>query len=160
MNFIFLTFIKVWTQWVLCKVYVTPFGCHLLCMRSIAFILWWMSEKWNLFLNCTLNLPFPFQINWYTKRGMLAGIYKSTEIYMLQDKSEDFQDTWEFLDRRVEDVSKFGKTLRSGQQSGAVLSEALYGLCIMGRNILGMKSRAKWNGYLPIISRSFAHGPC
>ena len=74
---------------------------------------------------------------------MLAGIYKSTEIYMLQDKSEDFQDTWEFLDRRVEDVSKLGKKLRGGQQSSQVLSEALYGLCIMGKNILGMNSRSK-----------------
>ena len=33
MNFIFLTFINVWTHWVPCKVNVTTFGRHLLCMR-------------------------------------------------------------------------------------------------------------------------------
>ena len=59
-NFIFLTFIEVWTQWVPCKVNMMPFGHHLLCMGPIAFIqlcmgpiafiLQWMSEKWNLFL--------------------------------------------------------------------------------------------------------------
>ena len=44
---------------------------------------------------------------------MLAGVYKSTEIFMLQDKSEDFQDTWAFLDRRVEDFGTLGKALRN-----------------------------------------------
>ncbi|KAG7163142.1 Ubiquinone biosynthesis protein COQ9-like [Homarus americanus] len=29
--------------------------------------------------------------NWYTKRGILAAVYKSSELCMLQDKSEDFQ---------------------------------------------------------------------
>ena len=30
---------------------------------------------------------------------------------MLQDQSEDFHDTWEFLDNRMEDVKKVGKTI-------------------------------------------------
>ena len=52
----FLRFMEVWTQWVPCKVNVTPFRCHLLfgrhllSMWPIAFILPWTSEKWNLFL--------------------------------------------------------------------------------------------------------------
>lgn len=54
-----------------------------------------------------------FQFNWYTKRASLAGVYKSTEIYMLQDKSEDFQNTWEFLNRRMGDLKNFGKFARS-----------------------------------------------
>ena len=36
MNFIFLTFIEVWMQWVSCKVNLTPFRRHLLCMWAIA----------------------------------------------------------------------------------------------------------------------------
>ena len=32
-----------------------------------------------------------FQMNWYTKRGLLTGVYKSTELFMIQDNSEDFQ---------------------------------------------------------------------
>ena len=46
----FLMFIKVWTQWVPCKVNLTPFNRYLLCAGSIAFIIPWTSEKWNLFL--------------------------------------------------------------------------------------------------------------
>ena len=38
MNFIFLLFLEVCMQWVLCKVNVTPFWRQLLCTRPIAFI--------------------------------------------------------------------------------------------------------------------------
>ncbi|EFX71430.1 hypothetical protein DAPPUDRAFT_255763 [Daphnia pulex] len=44
--------------------------------------------------------------SWYAKRAVLAAVYKSTELSMMQDKSEDFRSTWEFLDRRIEDVRK------------------------------------------------------
>lgn len=42
--------------------------------------------------------------NFYTKRALLAGVYSSTLLFWLNDNSEDFADTWEFLDRRIEDV--------------------------------------------------------
>lgn len=42
-------------------------------------------------------------VNWYTKRLSLLAIYKSTEVAMMQDKSEDYNDTWKFLERRFED---------------------------------------------------------
>ena len=47
--------------------------------------------------------------NWYTKRALLAGIYTSTELHMVQDKSSDFRETWCFLDRRMDDVKTFAK---------------------------------------------------
>eukprot|EP00963_Diacronema_lutheri_P013021 scaffold2195_cov333-Pavlova_lutheri.AAC.6 len=47
--------------------------------------------------------------NWYTKRGLLAGLYSSTELYMLTDTSPHFEDTWKFLDRRIEDIMVAGK---------------------------------------------------
>ncbi|XP_060587269.1 ubiquinone biosynthesis protein COQ9, mitochondrial-like isoform X2 [Ruditapes philippinarum] len=80
--------------------------------------------------------------NWYTKRLTLAGVYKATEVFMVQDKSEDFDDTWQFLDRRMDDLKKFGNITRSGQQSGAVVTEACKGIFIMARNVLGANSRA------------------
>ena len=40
-------------------------------------------------------------ISWYTKRGMLAKLYFSTQLAMLNDSSPDFKDTWDFLDRRL-----------------------------------------------------------
>lgn len=56
-------------------------------------------------------------MDWYTKRMSLAAIYKSTELFMLQDKSEDYVDTWGFLDRRMADVITVGKAV--GQVSGS-----------------------------------------
>jgi len=47
--------------------------------------------------------------NWYTKRAILAGVYTSTELYMLNDKSEGFNETWQFLDRRIENIMDFSK---------------------------------------------------
>lgn len=35
---------------------------------------------------------------------ILATIYKATELYMLQDTSEDYKETWLFLDRRIKDA--------------------------------------------------------
>nr|MDJ0823383.1 COQ9 family protein [Paracoccaceae bacterium] len=48
-------------------------------------------------------------INWYTKRATLSGVYSSTVLYWLGDDSLDNQATWEFLDRRIEDVMRFEK---------------------------------------------------
>jgi len=42
--------------------------------------------------------------NYYSKRGLLAGVYSATVMYWLEDKSEGFADTWKFLDRRLADV--------------------------------------------------------
>ena len=44
--------------------------------------------------------------NYYTKRGLLAPVYSTTVLYWLADESEDFADTWSYLDRRIADVLK------------------------------------------------------
>ena len=46
--------------------------------------------------------------NWYTKRGLLAGVYSATVLYWLNDKSEGFADTWAFLERRIDTVLRVG----------------------------------------------------
>ncbi|XP_067651423.1 ubiquinone biosynthesis protein COQ9, mitochondrial-like isoform X2 [Haliotis asinina] len=79
--------------------------------------------------------------NWYTKRASLAAVYKATEIFMIQDRSEDYTDTWAFLDRRLNNVAAFGKTVKNMEQFTSVMSEGLLGMYIVGRNILGMNSR-------------------
>jgi ubiquinone biosynthesis protein COQ9 len=48
----------------------------------------------------------------FSKLFALQAIYTSTELYMLTDFSPGHADTWQALDRRVEDVL----TLRSGAQ--------------------------------------------
>ena len=47
--------------------------------------------------------------NWYTKRATLAGVYASTVLYWLGDNSLNHQDTWGFLDRRIDDVMRIEK---------------------------------------------------
>jgi len=47
--------------------------------------------------------------NHYTKRGILSGVYSSTLLYWLNDVSEGYEDTWAFLDRRIENVMQFEK---------------------------------------------------
>jgi len=42
--------------------------------------------------------------NFYTKRGLLAGVYSATLLYWLNDKSPDGTATWAFLDRRIAEV--------------------------------------------------------
>ena len=42
----------------------------------------------------------------------LGAVYKATEVYMVQDKSEDFYQTWQFLDRRIEDITIVSKVAR------------------------------------------------
>jgi ubiquinone biosynthesis protein COQ9 len=46
--------------------------------------------------------------NFYTKRGLLAGVVASTDLYWLSDRSEDYADTWAFLDRRIDAVIRIG----------------------------------------------------
>lgn len=48
-------------------------------------------------------------LNWYTKRMTLSGVYSSTLLYWLGDDSLDGQATWSFLDRRIEDVMRIEK---------------------------------------------------
>ncbi len=44
--------------------------------------------------------------SFYTKRGLLAGVYSATLFYWLNDKSPDCTETWAFLDRRIADVMR------------------------------------------------------
>ena len=39
----------------------------------------------------------------------MAAIYKSTELFMIQDNSEDFADTIKFLDNRFSDLAQIYK---------------------------------------------------
>lgn len=47
--------------------------------------------------------------NFYTKRLLLAGVYSTTLLHWLDDKSPAFESSWAFLDRRIEDVMQIEK---------------------------------------------------
>jgi ubiquinone biosynthesis protein COQ9 len=49
--------------------------------------------------------------SWYTKRGTLAAIYASAEVYQTQDTSPDFKDTEQFIDSRLGELKTAGQGL-------------------------------------------------
>ncbi|KAB7499832.1 Ubiquinone biosynthesis protein COQ9, mitochondrial [Armadillidium nasatum] len=51
------------------------------------------------------------------RRGSLLLIYKSTELCLLQDKSEDYKDTWSFLSRRLNEAESLEKFVNFIMQS-------------------------------------------
>jgi ubiquinone biosynthesis protein COQ9 len=46
--------------------------------------------------------------SWYTKRASLSAIYSATEVYMTQDTSNNYIETEQFLDNRLQDLMKMG----------------------------------------------------
>lgn len=57
--------------------------------------------------------------SWYTKRASLSSIYAATDLFMTTDKSTEFVDTRDFLDRRFRDVQAVGSVIGSvGQWVG------------------------------------------
>ena len=84
-------------------------------------------------------------INWYTKRATLSGVYSSTVLYWLGDDSEAHAATWAFLDRRIEDVMRF-ETFKANMRNNPALSKVLKGpLDILGR-IRAPKGAGDWPG--------------
>ena len=49
--------------------------------------------------------------NYYTKRGLLAGVYGATLLTWLDDRSPGFADTWSFLDRRLDDALRIPRLM-------------------------------------------------
>lgn len=47
--------------------------------------------------------------NHYTKRALLAGVYSSTLLFWLNDDSPGQEDSWAFLDRRIDAVMRIQK---------------------------------------------------
>ncbi len=75
-------------------------------------------------------------INWYSKRASLAGVYGATVLFWLGDDSDGTERTWDFMHRRVEDVLNFEK-VRARVTGNPVLK-----LVFAGPNWLVRKVRA------------------
>jgi ubiquinone biosynthesis protein COQ9 len=50
----------------------------------------------------------PTDFSFYTKRASLAGIQAAATLYWLDDRSPEFADTREFIDRRLTDLHRLG----------------------------------------------------
>jgi ubiquinone biosynthesis protein COQ9 len=65
-------------------------------------------------------------VNWYTKRATLSGVYSATVLFWLGDDSDGDSDTWLFLDRRIEDVMRIEK-LKAQVNENPILKTVLAG---------------------------------
>jgi len=65
-------------------------------------------------------------VNWYTKRATLSGVYSVTVIYWLGDDSTEHQATWAFLDRRIDNVMQIEK-VKAQVNGSPVLSRLMAG---------------------------------
>jgi ubiquinone biosynthesis protein COQ9 len=65
-------------------------------------------------------------VNWYTKRTTLSGVYASTVLYWLGDDSDETQATWNFIDRRIENVMQFEK-VKARVNSNPAISKLMAG---------------------------------
>ncbi|WP_236638082.1 COQ9 family protein [Mangrovicoccus ximenensis] len=65
-------------------------------------------------------------INWYTKRATLAGVYSATLLYWLGDDSPEHQRTWRFLDRRIDEVMQI-EAVKKKVNDNALLRPLLAG---------------------------------
>lgn len=77
-------------------------------------------------------------IGWYTRRIGLATIYKMVELHLLQDKSPEHQETWKFLERRIDEAILFLEFISTTDQKTQNMGKALGSAFQTARNILGM----------------------
>jgi len=75
---------------------------------------------------------------WYTRRIGLATIYKSSELHLLQDRSQEYDDTWNFVKRAVEECVKLDSMLESNAQ---LAKDVVTASVSTAKNILGLT----WN---------------
>jgi ubiquinone biosynthesis protein COQ9 len=73
-------------------------------MREAARFVWQAADKIWMAAGDTAT-----DYNFYTKRVLLIAVMKSTLAFWLNDNSLNHKDTWDFLDRRIDDVMKLGK---------------------------------------------------
>ncbi|XP_058530054.1 ubiquinone biosynthesis protein COQ9, mitochondrial [Ochotona princeps] len=79
--------------------------------------------------------------NWYTRRAVLAGIYNTTELVMMQDSSPDFEDTWRFLENRINDAMNMGHTAKQVKSTGEALVQGIMGAAVTLKNLTGLNQR-------------------
>jgi len=87
-------------------------------------------------------------INWYTKRATLAGVYSATVLFWLGDDSPADQASWSFLDRRIEDVMRIEKA-KAAVRNNPVLSRLMAGPNALLSRVRAPQPRPDFPGFWP-----------
>lgn len=106
-------------------------------------LIWGTSDAiWN-----ALNDPSR-DINWYSKRATLSAVYSACVLFWLGDDSPGNQATWDFLDRRIEDVMRI-ETAKAALRKNPVLSRLLAGPNALLSRVKAPTPRTDFPGYWP-----------
>ncbi len=89
--------------------------------------------------------------NFYTKRLLLSGVYSSSLLFWLNDRSEDNAETWAFLDRRIDDALRLGATVGKTFSKLLDLPDRLFESGLGGGvgSRLGRRARRHWRQGVP-----------
>lgn len=100
-------------------------------------------------------------MTWYTRRSLLLGVYAATELYFLTDRSEGFQDTWDFLDRRLDEVSQLGRSAGDvasvAQAAGSGVLSLLGGVHSVARPFVELQAGRPgeaWSSFGSLLARA------
>ncbi|KAG1688806.1 Ubiquinone biosynthesis protein COQ9, mitochondrial [Nymphon striatum] len=77
-------------------------------------------------------------MSWYFKRMSLASVYKATECCLVQDHSDDYSETWKFLDRRLMELKQCDKAVNKTRANLKNFFDILEGGATVVQNILSM----------------------
>ena len=78
-------------------------------------------------------------VNWYSKRATLAAVYGATILFWLGDDSSSNEETWSFLDRRIENVMQIETSkaqIRLNKPLSAALAAPLWLLSKIKRPVM------------------------
>lgn len=93
-------------------------------------------------------------VNWYTKRATLSGVFASTVLFWLGDDSEGFEDTKAFIDRRINDVMSIEKAKAQVRDN-----KALSALFALPKAILGTIKAPAGAGRTDVPGTRTTHTP-
>nr|XP_023675569.1 ubiquinone biosynthesis protein COQ9-B, mitochondrial-like [Paramormyrops kingsleyae] len=80
-------------------------------------------------------------MRWYSRRLALTAVYSTTELVMVQDSSPDFQDTWMFLDSRIQDMMNGACMAERVRSTGESAVQGIMGAAITLKNLTGLNQR-------------------
>ncbi|KAJ8936126.1 hypothetical protein NQ318_022208 [Aromia moschata] len=79
--------------------------------------------------------------NWYLRRIGIAAVYKATELYMIQDSSREYEETWTFLNRRLVEAVQLHDLISKSDMKSQTAKDTAQAVFVTARNILGLN----WN---------------
>ncbi|KAJ8977185.1 hypothetical protein NQ317_018066 [Molorchus minor] len=81
--------------------------------------------------------------NWYMRRIGIAAVYKATELYMIQDNSQEYEKTWIFLNKRLIEAVQLHDIISKSDIKSQSTKDTAQAVFVTARNILGLN----WNSH-------------